>query len=141
MASKQNKDELTGLEKGLLTNKGRLEWNNKSLTDKLDVRTKFTIDLLKDNPEKLKEFYVIGDFWVKGFRMTHLKEYENKRGIKSMKHYVGNKYISPQPKSKEPTMVGGWSIEINVGTIELYDIDDNGMLVANEEKFKRYLGL
>ena len=133
-----SQDELTGLEKGLLNNKGRLEWSNKQMTDKLDVRTKFTIELLKDNPEKLKEFYMIGNFWIKGFRMTYLKEYENKRGIKSMKHYVGNKYISPQPKSKEPAMVGGWSIEINEETIDCFDVDSDGNLVANKEKFQRY---
>ena len=49
-----NQDELSGLEKGLLSHKGRLEWSNKQITNKLDVRTKFTIELLKDNPEKLK---------------------------------------------------------------------------------------
>ena len=133
-----NQDELSGLEKGLLSHKGRLEWSNKQITNKLDVRTKFTIELLKDNPEKLKEFYTIGDFWIKGFRMTHLVEYTNKKGIKSMKHYVNNKYISPQPKSKDPVMVGGWSISVDEKTIDCFDIDSDGNLVANKEKFKRY---
>ena len=133
-----SQDELTGLEKGLLNNKGRLEWSNKSLEKKLNIRTKFTIDLLKDNHIKLKEFYIIGDFWIKGFVMTELREYTNKRGIKSMKHYVGGKYVAPQPKSKEPVMMGGWSLSINGEIIELYDIDSDGMLVANKEKFQRY---
>ncbi len=134
----KNSNELTDLEKGLFNIKSRQEWKINSQEYKLDMRTKFTIDLLKDNHTKLKEFYVIGNFWIKGFKMTELKEYENKRGKKSMKHYVGKYYVSPQPKSKEPALVNGWNIEINEDTIELYDIDSEGNLVANEEKFQRY---
>tara|TARA_Y100001937_G_scaffold96582_1_gene131316 strand:- start:34 stop:459 length:426 start_codon:yes stop_codon:yes gene_type:complete len=131
-------NELTGLEKGLFKIKNKQEWKIEQQEKKLDSRTRFTIDLLKDNHTKLKEFYVIGDFWIKGYRMTELKEYTNKKGVKSMKHYVGEKYINPQPKSKEAELVFGWGIYIDATTIELYDIDDNGMLKANKEKFQRY---
>jgi len=137
MAKKYSK-ELTDLEKGLLNIKDNQTYQIQQKDKKLDLRTKFTIDLLKDNHTKLKEFYVIGDFWEKGFKMTELKEYTNKRGNKSMKHYVGKYYVSPQPKSDKPVLVNGWSIGINEETIELYDIDSNGMLVANKEKFQRY---
>jgi hypothetical protein len=138
--STKTQEELTKLEKGLLSHKSRLEWNIKSLNGKLDSRTKYTIDLLKDNqcPQLLKEFYIIGDFWIKGFKMTELKEYTNKKGVKSMKHYIGNKYIAPQPKGTEPVLMNGWSIHINTITIELFDIDGDGMLIANKNKFERY---
>ncbi len=137
MPNKQT-NEFTGLEKGLFKIKNNQEWKIEQQEKKLDSRTRFTIDLLKDNHTKLKEFYVIGDFWIKGYRMTELKEYTNRKGVKSMKHYIGKNYISPQPPCKEPTLHGGWSIFIDKETIELYDIDDNGMLKANKEKFQRY---
>ena len=55
----------------------------------------------------------------------------------SKKHYIGNKYLKYQPKSTEPVLIEWW-ISITETTIELYDIDDNGMLVPNKEKFQRY---
>ena len=100
----KNQDELTGLECGLIKNNNGLKWENKGLKEKLDLRTTFIINLLKDDHTKLKEFYIAGDFWVKGLVMTELKEYTNKKGKKSMKHYVGNRYVSPQPKSDVPTL-------------------------------------
>ena len=54
-----------------------------------------------------------------------------------MKHYVGIKYLNPQPKSKEPVLIN-WTTYIDDITIELFDIDDDGMLKPNEERFKRY---
>jgi len=135
-ASKSN-DEMTDLEKGLT------RWNRDKaqkiyqLNEQLDKRTKFTIDLLKDNHDKLKEFYMIGGFVAKGYKMTELIEYTNKRGKKSMKHYVGTKYLKYQPKSDVPVLIT-WTTPITEKTIELFDIDGDGMLVANEERFKRY---
>tara|TARA_R110000803_G_scaffold43313_7_gene92517 strand:- start:5 stop:430 length:426 start_codon:yes stop_codon:yes gene_type:complete len=131
-------NQLTGLEKGLLNIKSNQTMTINQQSRTLDKRTKFIIDLLKDDHTKLKEFYIIGDFWIKGFRMTEIKEYTNKKGVKSMKHYVGNKYISPQPKNTEPVLVGGWCINIDEKTIDLYDIDGEGNLIANKERFNRY---
>jgi len=135
--AKKHSNELTGLEKGLFKIKKWRETEIDDLREKVDKRTQFTIDLLKDNHDKLKEFYLIGEFWIKGFRLTELKEYTNKRGNKSMKHYIGTKYLNPQPKSKEPTLIN-WKTYIDIGTIDLYDIDDDGMLQPNKEKFKRH---
>ena len=134
----KNQDELTGLECGLIKNNNNLKWENKSLKEKLDARTTFIINLLKDDHIKLKEFYIAGDFWVKGYKMTELKEYTNKKGKKSMKHYVGNKYLNPQPKGDVPILVNGWSIQITEESINLFDIDKDGMLVANKERFEKF---
>tara|TARA_R110000764_G_scaffold85901_1_gene166553 strand:+ start:95 stop:511 length:417 start_codon:yes stop_codon:yes gene_type:complete len=134
----KNQDELTGLECGLIKNNNGLKWENKGLKEKLDLRTTFIINLLKEDHTKLKEFYIAGDFWVKGLVMTELKEYTNKKGKKSMKHYVGNRYVSPQPKSDVPTLVNGWNVQITEKSINLFDIDKDGMLVANKERFEKF---
>ena len=55
----KNSNELTDLEKGLFNIKSRQEWKINSQEYKLDMRTKFTIDLLKDNHTKLKEFFFV----------------------------------------------------------------------------------
>ena len=121
MAKKYSK-ELTDLEKGLLNIKDNQTYQIQQKDKKLDLRTKFTIDLLKDNHTKLKEFYVIGDFWEKGFKMTELKEYTNKRGNKSMKHYVGKYYVSPQPKSDNTKyyIYGGVGLAVIIGAFLIF---------------------
>ena len=136
--AQQNQTPLTDMEKGLLKHKSRMESHLNGVQRKLDIRTKFIIDLLKDDHKKLKEFYVIGDYWMKGYVMTELKEYTNKKGKKTMKHYVGKHYWTKQPKEEEPTLVYGWSIQITEETVELYDIDNKGNLIANKDKFQRY---
>jgi len=137
MPAKKNPDELTGLECGLIKNNAIKRYHIEELEKKLQDRTQFTIDLIKDNPAKLKQFYIIGDFWIKGYKMTELKEYTNKKGKKSMKHYIGEHYIGPQPKSKEPTLVP-WNIKIDEKTIKLFDFDDDGWPVANKERFEKF---
>ena len=137
MPAKKNPDELTGLECGLMRNNAIKRHHIEELEKKLQDRTQFTIDLIKDNPAKLKQFYIIGDFWIKGYKMTELKEYTNKKGKKSMKHYIGECYIGPQPKSKEPTLVG-WNIKIDEKTIKLFDFDDDGWPVANKARFEKF---
>jgi len=137
MPAKKNPDELTGLECGLMKINSNRKWKIELLEGVINVRTKFTIELLKDNHEKLKEFYIVGRFRVRGYHMTQLKEYTNKKGNKSMKHYIDDQYIGPQPKSKVPVLIP-WSIGIDEKTIELFDIDDDGMLIANKERFEKH---
>lgn len=137
MPAKKNTDELTGLECGLIKNNSIKKWEIEKLEAAVTARTKFTIDLLKDNHEKLKEFYIVGRFRVSGYRMTELKEYTNKKDKKSMKHYIDNCYIGPQPKSKVPVLIP-WNINIDEKTIKLFNIDDDGYLVANKELFEKF---
>ena len=71
-------------------------------------------------------------------KKVFLVKYKNKKGKKTMKHYVGKHYWTKQPKEEEPTLVYGWSIQITEETVELYDIDNKGNLIANKDKFQRY---
>ena len=129
---------LTGMEQGLLKHNAYRKSMINNLENVMDKRTNFIIDTLKNNHTKLKEFYVSCDYWEKGYVMTELKEYTNKNGKTTMKHYVGYTYVNPQPKSKEPVMVE-WRIKVTPNNIDCFDIDDKGMLQANEEKFQKYL--
>ena len=130
--------KLTDLEKGLSKHNLNLKISLTHLKQKIEPRTKFTINLLKDDHKNLKEFYIIGDFWKKCWAWTELKEYTNKRGKKSMKHYVGNHFWNPQPEGDKPVLVFGKNILITKDTIDLYDIDDNGDLIANKERMDRW---
>jgi hypothetical protein len=131
---------LTDMEQGLLKHNAYRKAKINNLENVMDKRTNFIIDALKNDHTKLKEFYVSCDYWEKGYVMTELKEYTNKNGKTTMKHYVGYRYMNPQPKSKQPVMIG-CRMKVTCDNIDCFDIDDKGMLQANEEKFQKHYGI
>ena len=129
---------LTEMEKGLNKHYTNAKWKIKNLEEKCNTRHGLVLKLLGDDTDKVKEYYIGGLYWIKGYMMTELREYTNKKGKKSMKHYINQWYVNPQPKENESVLVNGFAIEITEATYDLFDLQPDNELVANKERFLRY---
>ena len=134
---------LTEMEKGLNKHFSNAKRTIHQLEEKSKTRHNLILKLLGDDTDKVKEYYIGGDYWIKGYMMTELREYTNKKGKKSMKHYIKTQhgfyyYVNPQPEEDESVLVGGFAIKITEDTYDLFDLQPDNSLVANKERFLRY---
>ena len=130
--------DLTKMEKGLNKHFSNAKRTIHQLEEKCKTRHNLILKLLGDDTEKVKEYYIGGDYWIKGYMMTELREYTNKKGKKSMKHYINQWYVNPQPEEDESVLVNGFAIKITEDTYDLFDLQPDNSLVANKERFLRY---